>query len=227
MNYLLTAMVLVTMEILNSFPKNIQDKIQALNDTRRVSEIQFKHVVVSLTPTERAMVISYFKQEARNPDNSPFDEEYRMLLELGDDETIRMEGKRFPDKGKASNLFFTDNPKVIPAVIPYLFRDEPYSEIGPADNPSACPPFNAVYQLIGLLEDSPYFTSDVHRWAINWWHIGTNEQLRDVLCRWWIANKQYFDAGTYFAVKPGDPPPRKTPTPTPASIPSITPFRAP
>jgi hypothetical protein len=206
------------LEILHSYPSDIQAKIERFMNAEITSGEDIKEVIDSLTPREREMVISYYKEETQNPDNSPFSGEYRALLDLGDDETIAMEAKHFPETGKASNLMRTDNPKVVPAFIPYLFGNDPDITGGSPDNPQAAPPFQAAYDLLGILSRSPYFSQDVHQWAKKWGDAD-DYKLRNMLRTWWIANKPHFDAGDYMAVQPGDYPPGQAPSSTPMRTP--------
>jgi len=204
-------------------PSNdILDRVNALY-TGMGDYQKMKTAVDSLSPSERTAVIEYLNQKVRLAGLGPSDAE-DVLVNMGDDEAISREAKTFPfeSTGGGSFLIWTIQPKVVPALMPYVYVNEPSpynDEGGPAKS------FFAAEALRELLQRSPYFSKDVNHWAASWYAKGGNPPyvFREMMRRWWTENRQYFAGGNYGAVKPGPPPPSNLPSVSTGSLPAPSP----
>jgi hypothetical protein len=181
---------------------------------------KMKAAADSLTPTERTEIISYIKDEVRRDGHDALEANVDVLVNVGDDETIAQEAQAFPydePTGGGSFLFWTIQPKVVPAMASNLFINEDYTIGDPLHYPKS---FFTAELIREILERSPYFPSTVNRWAASWVGKGGDPPIafRAMMRNWWNANKQYFGSGNYAAVQPGPPAPWTPPRPPVVSV---------
>jgi hypothetical protein len=166
-----------------------------------------------------------------------YDNSYKdtLLLELEDRATT----EKYVQKWEMSQGFngWTElrvvaaSPVAIMSSSRLIFRVDPFKEIG-GDTPRFTLPYTTSVLIAQITAISPKFSLETRMWAKGWTeHIKANSMDAKVLLRvmrkWWNANQQYFYAGNYAAVQPGDPPPGTSPSPTPDTWIGPTPYPPP
>lgn len=213
--------IIVAMDF-STLPKPLQDKIGRLYENSVRPE--FVQMADELTAAEKNAIINYLREDMRDGGpNAPLSQ--NVLIDFGDDEAIARAARAFPDN--FDSLRRSIQPKVIPAIAPKMFSNEPYQLLG-SDNVTDPPSFMAAGACQDVTQHSPYFSAAVNKWAASWEFYGlhaTPEEYRQMMRDWWKANEKYFVAGNYAAVQPGPPlPPQRIQTPTPAPYALPTPF---
>jgi hypothetical protein len=134
------------------------------------------------------------------------------LVMLGDKEATERFLAHYRETGRNPEpLLLSYNPKIIEALIPDLFQNDPWpmADLG-GDQPVMPPSYRVCLVIEILLRSSPSFSKEVNDWGIRNFRYdprqGSKSMLehRTLLRKWWKENERFFKAGDYKSVKPGD-----------------------
>lgn len=194
--------------------------------TGRFGRRDIYEIIYALPPGDKQLLINYYRSEVLRLSGLNKTSTERMtrdihlptahdaLAKLGDPEelnslldVVKWRSIYDPEYQPAfEKLVTAGRPEVLVELAPLMFVDDantvdPKYGVGGDLSPPRAKSVSSTGSMIGIIRKSPAFSPETRAWAKN---HPVDERGRAAVRRWWKENEEYFKAGNYKAVKPGE-----------------------
>lgn len=210
-----------------------QERLEVLRGlTGRFGRRDIHEIIYALSPEDKQILIDYYRAEIVRLNSLPndtggrFDRKVNLptahdgLAKLGDPEELNrllaiakekpIDDPEYllapgPSLSVVGQLIDSGRPEIMIELAPLMFLDEEdaVKKFNERVSVTRLIPksISSTGAMLGIMQKSPAFSAETRAWAMK---HPFDERSRAAVRRWWKENEEYFKAGDYKAVKPGE-----------------------